>query len=323
MVEVTIFTHFSIARWPLVNKMSGIAKCLNVDLIHCPKIELLKQALTNVKTKKVLLLTDDGMIDYILALDKEVFDFELEIAVFIQQKLSKFAEKINQLSRVRYLLEFDEKDAFVGRHLAILVKKVKDNNILDLNKYLGFGAAIQSKTVNSKSSKQSAVEEISFFIENLGDPKHANPFKEYARRITEMVDELIINAIFGANPRMKDADRSEDFRLGKEEEVYLSWGYDGEYFGVSVRDMFGQFSVESIMQHLSMKPEFENIVQSKSAGLGQKLVVERAHQIITNVQVKKITEVIAIVKFENRLLDYERTKKSFFYFTEGNGAIFN
>jgi hypothetical protein len=316
MNNVILLTHFSIPRWPLVNKLSGIAKCLNVQMIHCATLEKLKATIESVSEGRVLLLMDEDMVEFIDWIHQRPWNFQLDLALFIQSKISRVAVELTKFSRVKYLLEFDETDSFGGRHLAVLVKKFSEQNILSLDKYLGFGAAIHSQTINSKSSRQDAVEKIYFYVANLGDDAYSHPFGEYARRISEMADELVINSIFSANPRMVGLDRSQDFTLSEAEQVELSWGFDGECFGVCVRDPFGQFNLGTIMKYISAQAEMENIVAAQSAGLGLKVILDRAHQLITNVQKKKVTEVIAIVKFENRLLDFEKTRKSFFYFTD-------
>jgi hypothetical protein len=317
MNDVKLLSHFSVPRWPLVNKLNGIAKCLDVKLVHAATLEKLQYNLKSLSAKRALLLTDEGMLPYIEEIHRHSWPFELDVALFIQSKMSKVALELHQLPRVKYLLEFDETDSFAGRHLAVLVKKFTEQNILNLNKYLGFGAVLHTRTIDSSQTKRHAVEQIHHFINNLGETTYPHPFGEYARRISEMVDELVINAIFGANPRMHEADRSKAFSLSESEQIELSWGYDGEYFGVGVRDPFGQFDLDTIMKYISSQAKVENILPGKSAGLGLKVIFDRAHQIITNVQKRKVTEVIAVVKFENRLLDFEKTKKSFFYFTDG------
>lgn len=288
--------HFSVPRWPLVNKLTGLAKSLDIDCIHCNSIDTLDKTLSTIGERRVMFVADEGMIEYIRQLQSRNRKFELEVALFIESRISEVANRIHELTPVRYLFEFDDKDATPGRNIATLLKKVKDQNFLDLNKYLGYGASYCEKSVNSDSSKKAAINEIGRFITNIGDPRFPTPYKEYARRMTEMVDELVLNAIFNANPRMRACDRSQPFNLGPDEDVHLTWAYDGEYFGVSVRDHFGQFTLESIMERVASSSELSTIVTSKSAGLGQKLIFERAHQIVTNVKEGKVTEVIAVVK---------------------------
>ena len=94
----------------------------------------------------------------------------------------------------------------------------------------------------------------------------------------------------------------------------MSWGYDGEYFGISVRDPFGKFNVETIMTYLSAQRDLDQIIMDSSAGLGIKFIFDRAHQVVANVRSEKVTEVIAMLKFSSRMLEFENQKKSFYFF---------
>src|SRR5690349_15251683 len=130
MNKVVFITHFSIPRWPLVNKLSGIAKCLGVEMIHCSSLEKLKSTLESISDRRALFLTDEGMIDFVGWIHKEKWSYSLDLALFVQTKISQVAVELTHFSRVKYLLEFDEMDSFGGRHLAVLIKKFTEQNIL-------------------------------------------------------------------------------------------------------------------------------------------------------------------------------------------------
>ena len=101
----------------------------------------------------------------------------------------------------------------------------------------------------------------------------------------------------------------------------MSWGYDGEYFGISVRDPFGKFASETIMKYLSTQRQLNEIVASQSGGLGMKFIFERAHHVVANVKKEQVTEVIALLKFTSRMLEFEKQKKSFYFFGSNNQRI--
>lgn len=312
MSKVTILTHFSATNWPVVNKLSGVAKCLGVDMIHCSTVEKLSETVKTFGGRRVLFFTDEGLIETVQKFESSA-DFHVEVAMFIRSPLPKVAEQITSMRIVKYLISLESMDSY-GRDLSILVKKFADGDILDLEKYLAFGCNVNKRTVVDASSKRAAVNELYAYIENLGDPGYNHPYTEYARRVSEMADELLINAIFDANPRFRGVDRSLPFTLATNENIEIAWGYDGEFFGVSVRDPFGKFACETILKYVAAQRTKDHMLEATSGGLGLKLIFEKAHKVITNVQRESATEVIALVRFDARMLEFERRKKSFYYF---------
>ncbi len=312
MNNVTVVSHFSLANWPIVNKLSAICKCLEVTMVHCSAIEKLRSVMKELPPGRRLFFTDEGLVSVVQEIETQSHG-AVDVAMFINSPISKVAEKINTLRSVKYLIGGQNAES-TGRDLSILIKKYTDGDILDLDKYLAFGCKIHTRVVNSAKAKRDAIDSVAKYISRLGDPGYRHPFDEYARRISELTDELLLNAIFNANPRLRNADRGAQFHLQPEEEVRMSFGYDGDYFGVSVRDPFGQFNPDTIMSYLATNRESGGIAKSKSAGLGLKFIFEKAHQIVANVKEERATEVIALVRFSSRLLEFEKQKKSFYFF---------
>lgn len=312
MSNATIITHFAEPNWPIVNKLSAICKCLEVEMIHCSSLEKLKGTVQKAPPGRNLFFTDEGLIDVVHEFD--ALSKNIEVAMFILSPIAKVAQKIGVLRNVKYLIGMQPAESY-GRDLSILIKKFADGDILDLDKYLAFGAKINSRMIDSGKSKREAIDAVQHYISRLGDPGYNHPFDEYARRVAELTDELLLNAVFDANPRLRKADRSQPFHLAENERVEMSWGYDGEYFGISVRDPFGQFNSETILSYLSNRRETDPLAAKHSAGMGLKFIFEKAHQVVTNVRREKVTEVIALVKFVNRMLEFEKQKKSFYFFS--------
>lgn len=317
MSDVTIITHFTNPNWPFVNKLSAIARCLEVNRVHCSSLEKLTKALADHVKGRVLFFTDEGMIDFVQQVGSQRKNDNLEVAMLIDSPLSSVAKKISNLEVVKYLIGAQPVEAF-GRDLSILIKKFADGDFLDLDKYLAFGSRIHKRLVNSAESRREAIEAVGKYISALGDPGYAHPFDEYSRRICELTDELLLNAVFSANPRLRQADRSKPFQLSPEEEIRMSWGYDGEYFGISVCDPFGKFPFETIMNYVSSQRRIDQLAPNESGGIGLKFIFEKAHSVITNVKNEKVTEVIALVRFGNRILEFEKQKKSFYYFGDND-----
>lgn len=319
MNEVTIVSHFSAPNWPVVNKLSMIAKCLEVNRIHCSSLEKLRLTMAGPLPGRTLFFTDEGLMEQVHEIDRQVAGKNVETAMFIHSPITTVARQISTTKLVKYLIgEKATPDA--GRELSILIKKFANGDILHLDKYLSFGSKVQQRTVSDSRSKRDVLDAVSSYIARFGDPGYLHPYEEYSRIVSGLTDELLLNAIFNANPRMRGCKRADEFKLTEGEQIEISWGYDGEYFGVSVKDPFGRFSSDTIMNHVSSQRAMESIAQSTSAGLGLKFIFDKAHQVITNVQKDQVTEVIALVKFSTRMLDFEARKKSFYYFADAELA---
>lgn len=312
MSNVTIITHFSQPNWPVVNKLSAICKCLEVNTLHCPNVEKLEETLKGPPKGRNLFFTDEGLIDFLNDLDQKSFK-KFDVALFIMSPILKVVEQISNLKNVKYLISVQPAESF-GRDLSILIKKFSEGDILDLEKYLAFGSKVMERTIDSSLTKKQTIEAVTNYILRLGDPGYNHPFGEYAQRIALLTDELLLNAVFDANPRLKGTDRSVPFKLKPKEKITVSFGYDGEFFGVSVRDPFGSFTSDTILKYLAASKETGKIVSADSGGLGLRFIFEKAHQVVTNVKSEKVTEVIALVKFPGRIMDFESQKKSFYFF---------
>ncbi len=321
MKKSLILTHFFEPEWAIVNKINTIAKSSSITPIHCPTTEILEETLSKIQSdSRVLFFSDEGLISYVQSLCKNNYEFHFEIALFIDTKIESVANSVSEIEQVKYLIGKDQNESF-GRDLAILIKKFKNSDILDLEKYLSFGADVHRTKIYNSKQKHDSVAEIFDFISGWGDPGYSHPYDDYARKVSEVTDELILNAIFNANPRLKSADRSLEFILSEAECVDVAWGFDGEVFGVSVKDYFGKFNRETVMQYISAQRHFDDVTGNSSAGLGLKLILERTHNLITNVEVERTTEVLALVRFDARNRKFEKRKKSVYYFSVNTKKI--
>ena len=316
MNDILILTHFSEPRWPIVNKLLAICECLDIKMLHCASEDKIRAALAGRRPERTLFFTDETMIVKLESAVRTAAS-PLEVAVFLLSPIATAARGISQIGAIKYLIGVDPAEA--GRDLSILLKKFAAEDILDLEKYLSFGAKINSRTVDSTEAKRDAVEAVAHYIRRFGSPAYNHPYEEYARKVSELTDELLLNAVFESNPRLQGSDRSATFKLEPSEEIRVSWGYDGEYFGVSVRDPFGRFTPESILNCLALQKNMDHGADS-GASLGLKLIFDKAHQVIANVRREKMTEVIALVRLASRMAEFERQSKSFYFFSEKKPA---
>jgi hypothetical protein len=59
----------------------------------------------------------------------------------------------------------------------------------------------------------------------------------------------------------------------------------------------------------------DNVSDRPSGGLGLKVIFDRLHRFVVNVHPGNVTEAICLLQFENRIRDFDKRLRSFYYFT--------
>jgi len=178
---------------------------------------------------------------------------------------------------------------------------------------------IVEKTLKNVEDKRRILGEIEEFVVALGGEANSQRYLQYARKASEAVDELLLNAVWDANPALLSAKRDANFVLSPVEEVKVRWAFDGDLFGYSVSDPFGRLERASIVRHLTAgDTELGEFLERKSGGLGIKRVFERSHHMVAAVRRDVLTEIQCFMRFEKRLRDFQAIPKSLHYFVEGD-----
>ncbi len=236
---------------------------------------------------------------------------ECEIVVILldplQQQMHNFLDRDNIGSFVAtHGGEFD------ARELLLLLKKFQSKKGLRLDKHLNFPAIFNEKKIMNSQDKKNALTLLEGFILKIGGDTLRN--QQYSQRICDLADELLLNAVYDANPRLKSSSRSQPFQLNASEAIKIKWGFDGEIFGLSVIDPFGALSRQSVMKHLDGRQKRDPFSVRFDGGLGIKLIYERLHHYIVNVHENSMTEIICLLRFDKRFKDFDLRLRSFHYF---------
>ena len=261
-----------------------------------------------VKSKSLLFLhsqfaEEDGFSQQCGSFQQTVF--------LSEEPISKISADLSLLKGLVSIVHYDGAE-IDGRDIAVLIKKTLKNDILGLDKYLGFGADRRSYTVDSDVKKEAVLEELVTYIESMNK---ASSLRKYSQFTSELADELVMNAVFNANPRLKEAKRDLPFQLEDKEKVEISWGFDGEYFGVSVVDPFGRLHKDTVLYYINDKTrKLDDVNLRKSGGIGLRMSVDRLHKMVFNIHENKFTEVICLIRFERKLVDFRKIPKSLHFF---------
>ena len=151
------------------------------------------------------------------------------------------------------------------------------------------------KIMSSRDRKDMAEKLEKFFDEIEAMISFKNPVViQYAIEIQE---ELLMNAIWDANPKYASLPRSTPIELMPEEFVTLQWAFNGRELAISVKDSFGRMNTNIMERYINFIFKTGKKVENKlkdnkvSAGLGMYMVVQRANLLSVFICNGKITDV--------------------------------
>lgn len=291
------------------NKLGMLTRSAGVDFQPCKTEEEAKLFAAKEKLEKFFLFADAKKVDFL----KE-FSFaypESRIIVILQETLQRVIPSLIDCANIQCFVATNNGE-FDARELILLLKKFESKDYPGLDKHLGFPSIFNEKKIKNPSDKREALTNLEGFIIKIGG--NSDRFQHYAQRVCELADELLLNAVFDANPRLKNHARHETFELEEFESVKMKWGFDGEVFGVSVIDSFGTLNKKTVMQYIDENQKTESMGKRVSGGLGIKLIFDRLHHFIVNVKPGKMTEVVCLMRFEKRFKDFDSRLRSFHFF---------
>lgn len=196
------------------------------------------------------------------------------------------------------------------------IAQCRASKIIDL---LTPGTLIDSRRVQNASDKHLCLKAVVQFISALGDDIDDQRFAQgYASSVGRMIDELILNAIFHANPRFQNSDHDEEYALSMWEAVEVKWGFDGELFFFSVTDSFGSLIEHQAITHIGTAQRNrrkniseENTAPAETSGLGLRTVFKGTQFLFINVIHNSSTEIIGGLRFDKTLAQFAERGKIF------------
>lgn len=305
-MKVVCFLPDSIA---FQNKLGMLTRSAGVDFQPCKTEEEAKLFASKEKNARFFLFADAKRVDFL----KE-FSFsypDSRIIIILQETLQKVIPNLIECINIQCFVATNNGE-FDARELILLLKKFETKDYPGLDKHLGFPSIFNEKMIKNQIDKREALTSLEGFILKIGG--NTERFQQYAQRVCELADELLLNAVFDANPRLKNLERNQTFQLEENESIKMKWGFDGEVFGISVADPFGTLSKKTVMQYLDDNQKTESMGKRASGGLGIKLIFDRLHHFIVNIQPGKMTEIVCLMRFEKRFKDFDSRLRSFHFF---------
>lgn len=152
---------------------------------------------------------------------------------------------------------------------------------------------------NSRDRAKLADEMEKFFIEI--EPIIGGQSPTLSQYAVEIQEELLMNAIWDANPKHEKQPRTIPVELKENEKVKLEWGFNGKDLAISVKDNFGRLNPEIMARYVKFifktgDPETHQLnVNEVSAGLGMFMILQRANLLSVFIVQGKITDVGVII----------------------------
>lgn len=200
------------------------------------------------------------------------------------------------------IISVDPEDRnFTIRSLLISMNKVLTVNFFGPEKYLSFGAELQSRKVQRSNQRMELREDVRAYFKRHGLRT------TLLDRIDQVLEELLMNSIYDAPTDDKGQavfnhlDRKTTVELSQDQEAELRFGSDGVLLAISVRDPFGSLTKDTLIQYLDSGYRGEKNplhVGKGGGGQGLRLIIEQSDLTIINIREREETEFICLFNIE-------------------------
>jgi hypothetical protein len=136
----------------------------------------------------------------------------------------------------------------------------------------------------------------------------------------DILDELLMNAIWDANPNFHHLGRGEVRTLENGKSVSIDCTSDGITFGLSVEDQEGTFPWKAVAGPLTyalgLKPELKVNEGPGGAGLGLFMILQRTSVLTVEIQRNRSTRVTVVIRFDDTVRDMQARPKTVLVFSD-------
>ncbi len=266
---------------------------------HCTSYESLESTLKGLKdTKDQVILVVERLDQKILVMLKENRSAHFEVLLLLNEHSSSEILGYDLLDSVNHYVSIAQ-GRLATTSLITAIRKISSKEIYGIDKYLAYGTPLHFLILSRSEDRPWFVERFIDYVSGLEGviPSGAH---EFSRMTGEVLDELLMNAIWDANPARCAADRNTPVILDSSEGVKVEWGVDGNILAVAVRDPFGTFKKELLVRYqedvFGIRKANQIAVNKigSGAGIGLHMVLRRASGVVINSTPTFATEVIAL-----------------------------
>jgi hypothetical protein len=263
---------------------------------------------------RCLYLTDDFQTEFVNTVSPSSY-LVFENMYLVDDCDKEVAIDNPKISSFSHVLAVQPENVATSSLRATLLK-FRDNSFFGVGRFLGSNQQIRTLQLTDAFQRRDFRKDIFDYVKSLASVLE-KPMDTYAQYAAEVQDELLMNAIWDANPRLSNANRTETPVLLANEVVEIEWGFDGELFCLGVRDHFGSFQADVIdryLKYLFLSDKKGRVAlreEGQGAGIGLYMVLDRVSQLSITVEAGKATEVVAIFNFAQSSRMTSRQMRSF------------
>jgi uncharacterized protein with PIN domain len=180
----------------------------------------------------------------------------------------------------------------LAEELLATVQKLLRNDVFGLEKYVAWGAAVRSYTLEDARERDQAVAAIARDVIGVGLPDRISSL------VSVIADELIANALYIAplddhKRRFRANDARERSRtLRGRDVVTVRWATDARYLAIEVRDRWGTLDPNAVAASLASGKA--SATQAES-GMGLALAYACCNQLVVDLEPDVMTEMVALL----------------------------
>lgn len=271
------------------------------------------------KNKNFYILSD--AIDFVFFVNKAKNLISQQFILMPNEKdLSVFEKYQVEMKGIRFLLGLITPDILKVALLQILT--FQKPNAKGFHELLNLKSPqILAHTIQHSAERESVQKKVAeFFSKHLSDHKEklVAGSASYAKILSDIVDEFLMNAIWDACPARNTIDRTQPVALAKEEYIELKCLFSETTLILTVEDKFGTFKGEGIAKYIRFGvgyKEAEPIKEgSPGAGLGLFMTLQKIGLLIFEVEKGRFTRATVVARGEQSIRDVQRKPKTVLFF---------
>lgn len=212
------------------------------------------------------------------------------VAVLPSSDLGRFANVL-RAPRFDHVVAFDDA---LGEGLRLTAGKLFSGDIFGIEKHLPAGTDIKYLRLRDNIGRAGAIDAITEFSTQVGIRRALRT------AIMQVSEELLMNALFDAPvddrghslfSHVSTQDRRE---MQSPRPVSIRFAATQEAFAVAVRDRYGSFDKQTLLDYIEKCLHSEDQIDRKArgAGLGLYLIARHATQFVVNIAPGVATEVV-------------------------------
>jgi CRP-like cAMP-binding protein len=245
----------------------------------------------------------------------------MHTVLMTSDQVPTYLPALKRLSAIPNIVSRNEGDrTFTIKNIVTTVTKLLSQDLFGLEKYLSWGADIQSRQVTSSRQREQIIADVDAYFEKLGVRRSNRD------RIRNVLEEMLMNAIYDApvdasgKSIFNHLPRTHELVLKPEQQGLVRFGTDGMLVAISVQDPFGSLKSSVLLKYLEANYSGQaadlNAAEGKGgAGRGLHQIVENSDLVVFNVESAKKTEAIALFNVEAK--EAAQQNPSFHLFMKG------